>query len=176
MTGTYHNVTYISPAKGDLTESNPLVVPTKTTDTSTTDTNNDAQADITIDPVSIGDFVWLDNNRNGVQDSGEPGVKGVTVTLTDADGGTKTATTDDNGYYWFTDLMPGAKYTLTFTSPDGHSWTIQDADAAPTRRTPTLTPPRARCPSPRRCRAATGPALRTRPTIRPWMPAWCSTT
>src|SRR4051812_33965544 len=33
-------------------------------------------------PVTIGDFVWNDVNANGVQDSGEPGIPGVTLTLT----------------------------------------------------------------------------------------------
>src|SRR5262249_8718570 len=30
---------------------------------------------------SIGDFVWNDLNRNGGQDSGEPGLNGITVRL-----------------------------------------------------------------------------------------------
>src|SRR5688572_16668315 len=30
----------------------------------------------------VGDFVWLDSNGNGVQDSGEPGINGVTVKIT----------------------------------------------------------------------------------------------
>jgi hypothetical protein len=32
----------------------------------------------------IGDFVWFDANRNGIQDLGEPGINGVRVVLTDA--------------------------------------------------------------------------------------------
>jgi len=35
--------------------------------------------------VTIGDFVWKDLNGNGVQDAGEPGLPGVTVTLTGKD-------------------------------------------------------------------------------------------
>jgi uncharacterized repeat protein (TIGR01451 family)/fimbrial isopeptide formation D2 family protein len=34
------------------------------------------------DPAGVGNFVWLDLNNDGVQDSGEPGIKGITVTLT----------------------------------------------------------------------------------------------
>src|SRR5438067_1323722 len=41
---------------------------------------------------TIGDFVWEDQNGNGVQDPGEPGIDGVTVKLLDA-GGTVLATT-----------------------------------------------------------------------------------
>ncbi|MBK9151773.1 MAG: hypothetical protein IPM26_12610 [Saprospiraceae bacterium] len=32
-------------------------------------------------PATIGDFVWDDKNANGVQDAGEPGIPGLTVTL-----------------------------------------------------------------------------------------------
>ncbi|MBT8198105.1 MAG: hypothetical protein KJO84_06345, partial [Acidimicrobiia bacterium] len=59
---------------------------------------------------SIGDFVWLDSNGDGVQDAGEPGIPGVTVTLSgDADA---TAVTDANGLYGFADLAAG-EYTAT---------------------------------------------------------------
>ena len=67
---------------------------------------------------SIGDFVWLDLDGDGVQDGGaEAGISGVTVDLyNDVDGsGTVTAgdtlvgteTTDGTGTYDFTDLIPG---------------------------------------------------------------------
>lgn len=65
---------------------------------------------------SIGDFVWLDTNHNGVQDAGEPGINGVTVRLTDALGNTTSAVTATNGttdgYYQFTGLSAGT-YTVT---------------------------------------------------------------
>ena len=44
--------------------------------------------------VSVGDFVWSDTGRDGVQDAGEPGIAGVTVTLT---GPTGLPVTDVNG-------------------------------------------------------------------------------
>ena len=48
-------------------------------------------ADTTIDagayvPVTIGDFVWNDLDGDGVQDPGEPGIGGVTVTVFDGVG------------------------------------------------------------------------------------------
>jgi uncharacterized repeat protein (TIGR01451 family) len=61
----------------------------------------------------------LANFDNGVRDAGEPGIAGVTVTLTgtDATGATvnRTATADTNGNYLFDDLLaPGAGgYTVT---------------------------------------------------------------
>ena len=36
--------------------------------------------------ASIGDRVWHDTDRDGIQDPGEPGVAGVTVTLFGSDG------------------------------------------------------------------------------------------
>ncbi|MGV3721866.1 MAG: SdrD B-like domain-containing protein, partial [Actinomycetota bacterium] len=62
---------------------------------------------------SIGDFVWLDIDGDGVQDDGEPGIGGVTVTLGgDASG---TTTTDVNGFYLFTglDTLAAHNYTVT---------------------------------------------------------------
>jgi len=46
--GTLKNVAYVSPAKGDVPETNPLVIPTLATDTSTSVTDNDAQAVIDV--------------------------------------------------------------------------------------------------------------------------------
>ncbi|MBL9143555.1 MAG: carboxypeptidase regulatory-like domain-containing protein [Verrucomicrobiaceae bacterium] len=64
--------------------------------------------------ASIGDFVWKDLNRNGVQDPGEPGIEGVTVTLRNSTGSAiGTTSTDATGHYSFTDLAPG-DYSLSF--------------------------------------------------------------
>jgi hypothetical protein len=65
----------------------------------------------------IGNFVWNDLNGNGVQDSGEPGIAGQTVTL-NGPGGTQTTTTDANGNYLFTGLSAGS-YTVTVGTPSG---------------------------------------------------------
>ena len=50
---------------------------------------------------SIGDTVWLDANRDGIQDANEPGVADVAVQLFQAGGATPiaTTTTDANGNY-----------------------------------------------------------------------------
>ncbi|RXK62480.1 hypothetical protein ESA94_05620 [Lacibacter luteus] len=68
---------------------------------------------------SIGDFVWNDLNANGIQDAGEPGLSGVTVTLTYPGGTTVTATTDANGAYQFNNLPPGT-YSISFSTPSGY--------------------------------------------------------
>ena len=73
-------------------------------------------------PGNIGDTVFNDVNGNGVQDPGDVGVGGVTVTLTgtDANGNpvTLTTTTDANGNYQFTNVPPGS-YSITITPPPG---------------------------------------------------------
>ena len=59
---------------------------------------------VTIDGAEgIGDFVWEDANRNGVQDAGEPGIAGVTVTLYEQAGLSfiESTVTDVLGEYWF---------------------------------------------------------------------------
>ena len=127
--GSLKNVAYVSPAQGDVTETNPLVVPTLTTDTSTSATDNDAQASIDVaSPVSVGDYVWWDVNRDGLQTQGEPGIPGVTVTLQNAAGAVVATTqTDANGYYSFPGLTPGQTYTVVFTPPSGAALTTQKA-------------------------------------------------
>jgi hypothetical protein len=77
----------------------------------------------------IGNFVWLDENGNGLQDPGEPGVADVTVTLYDAATNTElaTTTTDATGFYSFTDLE-GGEYLIGYTLPAQRSFTAGDAD------------------------------------------------
>lgn len=67
---------------------------------------------------TIGNFVWKDLNRNGLQDAGEPGIAGVTVTLTLPGGITKIISTDADGIYSFDDLVPGI-YSVAFSTPAG---------------------------------------------------------
>ena len=63
---------------------------------------------------SIGDTVFDDQNNNGVQDGGEPGIEGVTVNL---DGESTTSffdsqVTDSNGNYLFANI-PTDSYSVT---------------------------------------------------------------
>ena len=79
---------------------------------------------------SIGDFVWYDNNRNGVQDAGEVGIANVIVTLTYPDGVTTSTTTTSTGAYNFTNLAPGVGYSISFTTPTGLIATVSNAAIA----------------------------------------------
>ena len=61
---------------------------------------------------SIGDRIWLDEDADGTQDAGEPGLEGVTVELKNASGDVvATDTTDVNGSYLFIELAAG-DYTV----------------------------------------------------------------
>jgi SdrD B-like domain len=61
----------------------------------------------------VSGFVYADTDLNGSFNptGGDFGLEGVTVTLTDGQGHTRTATTDKNGFYQFTGLGAGT-YTL----------------------------------------------------------------
>lgn len=71
---------------------------------------------------TIGDRVWIDADKNGIQDDGEVGLAGVTVKLTGEGIDEKTATTDKNGSYKFEGLTNG-NYKVTFETPEGYTIT-----------------------------------------------------
>ncbi|MBK8779837.1 MAG: carboxypeptidase regulatory-like domain-containing protein [Saprospiraceae bacterium] len=69
-------------------------------------------------PAAIGNFVWHDLNANGIQDPGEPGISGVSVSLSGGPSTPPATNTDGNGKYLFSNLTPGT-YTVTFGTPAG---------------------------------------------------------
>ncbi|ELH8548530.1 carboxypeptidase regulatory-like domain-containing protein [Staphylococcus pseudintermedius] len=78
---------------------------------------------------TIGDFVWRDEDHNGVQNDGEHGLEGVLVTLKTADGVVlNTTTSDGNGHYQFTNVQKG-KYIVEFTTPEGYEATSKHTTA-----------------------------------------------
>ncbi|MCB1941128.1 MAG: hypothetical protein KDI53_03630, partial [Candidatus Accumulibacter sp.] len=86
--------------------------------------------------ASLGDRVWLDRDKDGIQDANEVGVGNVSVKLLDASGAVlATTTTNVFGNYLFSNLDPGT-YGLEFNkaaavtgaiSVAKYPWTIQDA-------------------------------------------------
>ena len=75
--------------------------------------------------ASLSGIVYNDNDDNGQQDPSEPGIAGVTITLTGTDLNgfpvSFTAVTGDNGLYRFNNLpLPNSSgYTITETQPPG---------------------------------------------------------
>ncbi|MEJ1156023.1 SdrD B-like domain-containing protein [Microbacterium marmarense] len=104
----------------------------------------------TITTYAVGDYVWIDEDRDGLQDDGEAPLAGVAVRLLDGEGNPVldaddepvVTTTDAEGFYLFDDLMAGdyqVEFALTeeqsqsyiFTQPaaDGIA---ENSDATPT--------------------------------------------
>jgi protocatechuate 3,4-dioxygenase beta subunit len=72
--------------------------------------------------AAIHGTVYYDQNANGVRDGSEPGIAGVTITLTGTDingaAVSHTLTTDANGNFDFTGLLTGT-YAVSETQPAG---------------------------------------------------------
>jgi hypothetical protein len=105
---------------------------------STADLSTNGASDLTLDfgfvpaSVSVGDYVWIDTNGDGVQDGTDVPVAGATMTLTGPDGAAVTdvfgnpvgpVETDADGKYLFANLP---------VLPAGQSYTVSiDASTAP---------------------------------------------
>ncbi|MVM37020.1 hypothetical protein GO730_04025 [Spirosoma sp. HMF3257] len=98
-------------------------------------TNNDIDLGLKPLPATIGDFVWKDTNGNGVQDSGEPGIPNVVVTLYVNGVVSQTTTTDPTGHYSFTGVTGGTSntYTVGITPPVGFTATLPNQGGDPTK-------------------------------------------
>ena len=101
-----------------------------------------SEADFTWDagfyqPASIGDFVWIDTNRDGIQNDGDTGVNGVQIDLFGAGPDGSFGSADDltyrtvtssagsrDGDYTFSNLPPGRYYAMLAT-PRGYVFTQQ---------------------------------------------------
>ncbi|GHA12145.1 hypothetical protein GCM10008090_22520 [Arenicella chitinivorans] len=83
------------------------------------------------DTGALGDRVWSDADGDGIQDPGEAGLAGVSLSLVDATGATiATTTTNSDGDYLFTGVPFGDDYTVQ----------ISPSDAALTGYSPTVGP------------------------------------
>ncbi len=72
--------------------------------------------------AAMGDFVWRDDNDDGIQNSGEPGLANVKVDLQQCDGTVvKSTLTDKNGLFLF-DKLAADQYRLKFNLPAGYKF------------------------------------------------------
>ncbi|AEI51338.1 SdrD B-like domain-containing protein [Runella slithyformis] len=70
-------------------------------------------------PGAYGDFVWIDTNKNGIQDAGEPGIDGVRVELR-RDNGDGIADPKNDELVSFTSTGNGGRYLFPNLKPDNY--------------------------------------------------------
>jgi len=106
--------------------------------------DNRTDVDVGLVRAVVGDYVWIDTNGNGQQDSGEPGLPGVTISLETSSSSApppspvlqttnQTTISDANGWYEFELPLAGHSlptssgdfyfdvYQLTFITPSGYA-------------------------------------------------------
>ncbi|MFC0629188.1 SdrD B-like domain-containing protein [Kribbella deserti] len=134
--GSGYSFTTVESGDDSAKDSNPTpsLLDPLTADTAPFTVSGDNPSDVTIDAgvvtqqlCAMGDYVWRDLDRDGVQDEGEPAVSGVKVELLNPDGtpakgadgsAVPATTTGDDGKYAFGSL-PCQQYIVRFTLPDG---------------------------------------------------------
>ncbi len=100
--------------------------------------NNKACAKVVVltRSVGVGSRLWVDLDKNGRQDAGEPGIPGATVTLLNPDGSpaidlagheVQSQLSGANGEYFFGNLRDG-DYVVRVTPPEGYSPTVGNGD------------------------------------------------
>ncbi|KAM9953660.1 hypothetical protein ACTFIR_008747 [Dictyostelium discoideum] len=82
-----------------------------------------------VSTLDIGQYVWIDKNNNGKEESDEPLLPGVQVIITSSNG-TKIAdlVTDENGKYALKDQVPGS-YCVQMVIPDHYKQVAQSEDS-----------------------------------------------
>lgn len=76
--------------------------------------------------AAIGNYVWIDENMDGIQEDMEMGLGNITVNLYDCEENLiATTTTDEAGFYIFEELESG-EYMLEFIALEGYAFSLQD--------------------------------------------------
>ncbi|RYF62979.1 MAG: hypothetical protein EOO39_29325, partial [Cytophagaceae bacterium] len=85
-------------------------------------------------PASLGDYVFIDTNKDGIQDAGDTPIASVTATLFTNGVASATTVTDASGAYSFTGLTPGTSlsYSVGFSTPAGYTTTTPNAPGSTT--------------------------------------------
>ncbi|GAB2565884.1 hypothetical protein GCM10027190_14350 [Spirosoma areae] len=124
-------------------------IDTSQPESSTARNNPTVDAGYYLPGAGLGDYVFVDANKNGIQDGGDSPIPGVLVTLYTNGVASATTVSNASGFYSFTGLTPGSSlsYSVGFTAPSGYTATLQnigldnlDSDADPiTGRTQSVT-------------------------------------
>ena len=101
----------------------------------TTGCSNNVTANLVVSQCtglgSIGDYMWFDDDNDGLQGPEEIGVSNRTVTLYNSlNFAVATTLTDANGFYSFTNISEGSGYYIVFSKPNGYAFTTQYAGGA----------------------------------------------
>jgi hypothetical protein len=133
-TPTGYTATVANQGPDDAKDSDPINGLTQSVTLASGENNTTLDAGFLLLPASLGDFVFVDTNKDGVQQADEPGIPNVTVELFINGVSSATTVTNASGLYSFTGLTPGSSlsYAVGFTTPNGYTATIanQGADDA----------------------------------------------
>jgi len=144
-----YTVTVLNPPAGHTNTADPDGGFDNTSDLSLGLSEDNLDQDFGYQPLgTIGDTVWFDVDGDGVQDPGEPGIPGITVTLTpplgvdlgNGPGVPVTDVTDADGKYLFENL-PGGEYTVTVTNPPAGLANTGDPDGGANSTSKVTLPP-----------------------------------
>lgn len=84
-------------------------------------------------PGHFQGLVWNDLSKDGLQNTNEPGIQGVTVGLYQSNGTLiQQNTTNTKGYYSYANVPPG-EYYLQFSLPTGYKFTLKNVGSDGTR-------------------------------------------
>ncbi|WP_162321434.1 SdrD B-like domain-containing protein [Nesterenkonia haasae] len=131
--GTYSVREVVAPEGYELSEEEILVHVGENGETETvTILNYPEEVEEETPTYAVGDYVWIDTNRDGIQDEDEDPLEGVTVVLLDGDGEElDRTTTDENGRYIFDELPEGVyqiRFELTEEQAEIYEFTVQNSD------------------------------------------------
>ena len=144
-----YTVTVLNPPAGHTNTADPDGGFDNTSDLTLGLSEDNLDQDFGYQPLgTIGDTVWFDVDGDGVQDPGEPGIPGITVTLTpppgvdlgNGPGVPVTDVTDADGKYLFEGL-PGGEYTVTVTNPPAGLANTGDPDGGANSTSKVTLPP-----------------------------------
>lgn len=115
-------------AKPPVTTAKPTPTTAKPTTTTAKPTTTTAKPTTTTGAAatgSIGDRVWADANGNGIQESGEAGLAGITVSAYRVSGATRSLYSQKstvNGWFRFPNLTVGTCVSLEIALPPGYAF------------------------------------------------------